>query len=128
MGYTHYWANTRKKISAETKESFKNGFNAMLNHPDRPPIKIEWFDEKGIFFNGVGDDACETMVISFKANSAYQWCKTNRRPYDKMVIACLLLAYNLGIIAEWSSDGNDDELKEGYNFFEDSIKTALEVQ
>jgi hypothetical protein len=123
MGYTHYWTNSKKKATQKTITEFKLRFNLLLKSPVCPPIDVEWADKNGIGFNGVGD-CCETMVVDFTGDGGWNFCKTNKYPYDKLVVACLLLAHDLGIIVSWSSDGNDEDLKEGKEFFNQSIKTV----
>ncbi len=127
MGYTHYWTNSKKKATQKTITEFKLRFNLLLKSPVCPPIDVNWADKNGIGFNGVGDDSCETMVVDFTGDGGWNFCKTNKQPYDKLVVACLLLAHDLGMIASWSSDGDDDDLKAGEEFFQ-SIKNEEVVK
>jgi len=71
-------------------------------------IEINHNDATGIWFNGVGDDAHETMCIDFTGNGKWDFCKTACKPYDCMVVACLILAKELGIIKSWESDGDEE--------------------
>ncbi len=47
------------------------------------------------------------MVLDFTGNGAWDFCKTACKPYDRMVVACLILAKEMGIITDWSSDGDE---------------------
>ena len=55
-------------------------------------------DPERINFNGKGKDCHETFYITRTAeetgqeDKSFSFCKTARKPYDKYVVACLLLA------------------------------------
>lgn len=75
------------------------------------------FTDTVVSFNGFGDDSCETFHFSVNSGPALgnslEFVKTNRKPYDKHVLACLILAkYHFKDAVKISSDGdnNDDEI------------------
>jgi len=77
--------------------------------PDLPPEA----SGEAIRLNGVGDGACETFRLA-RAVSGYEWCKTDRRPYDAVVTAVLVLAqaHALGWLAI-TSDGTPADWEPG---------------
>ncbi len=95
MGYTHYFPQTRSfttyewnKILAFTKDLFKHEEHILANGMGDPGTKPK-ANTKEIFFNGVGDEAHETCVISKVHYRDYNFTKTNRKEYDKVVVALL---------------------------------------
>jgi hypothetical protein len=72
------------------------------------------FEDEGISFNGVGDLSHETFGLS-PQTTGFNFTKTQRKPYDKHVLACLILAKQyFGDNIKVSSDGdnNDKEIEE----------------
>jgi hypothetical protein len=72
------------------------------------------FEDDVILFNGVGDLSHETFGLG-PQTSGFNFTKTQRKPYDKHVLACLILAKEyFGDNIKVSSDGdNDDKEIEG---------------
>ena len=66
------------------------------------------------YFNGVGDLSHETFGLG-PETSGFNFTKTQRKPYDKHVLACLILAKEyFGDNIKVSSDGDngDKEIEE----------------
>lgn len=107
MGYTRYW-NIKNDLDDSKFVKFKEISSQIVELFDIPLDDII-IDDSVVRFNGVGDDAHETFVFSKK--SGFNFCKTQRKPYDAVVCACLLTAVNIfGSDISFSSDGdNDDE-------------------
>lgn len=109
MGYTHYWDNAHTKAKPETVKVFKKHFNEMFRlMGGEKVISIDDNSASQILFNGVGEYEHESMQIDFTGDGSWGFCKTARKPYDRMVVACLILAKEMGIIKDWSSDGDDE--------------------
>lgn len=97
MGYTHYWTN--KDISLKAWRAITNDVRKLIaaslvplaREYDEPSTPPEVTDER-IFLNGVGDDGYETFVLTRAADIDCPFCKTDRRPYDKIVCAILIVA------------------------------------
>jgi len=70
-------------------------------------------DDGYIIFNGIGDNGHETMVLQ-RQGFGFQFCKTARKPYDRVVTALLILA-NFHSPYTWviTSDGEPDDWQEG---------------
>lgn len=112
MGYTHYWDNSKEKATLATKVKFTQLFDAMLAlRPDI--IEVNKITDDTIWFNGIEDDSHETMCVNFDGAGNWEFCKTARKPYDEVVVACLVLAKELKLIDGWSSDGDADDHKLG---------------
>ena len=115
MGYTHYFKSksnhTKKSWKQFTLECAKLIKNATNNieladgwGKGHPTVDIE-----RVCFNGRLDTGHETFEILNGKNG--DTCKTGRKEYDLIVVACLLSANrNLGLTFE--SDGIDSEITE----------------
>jgi hypothetical protein len=67
------------------------------------------FEDDVILFNGVGDLSHETFGLG-PQTSGFNFTKTQRKPYDKHVLACLILAKEyFGDNIKVSSDGDNDD-------------------
>lgn len=138
MGYTHYWRtnlNYEKQypsIHKEIWQSYKRDVDTLFVITKRESEQyirdLEISDER-IYFNG----GHETFHLekypqreSFTTEPKYKdwsfnFCKTNQKPYDKWVTACLILAIiNMRAFMDISSDG------ELYHW-EEGLKLAKEV-
>ena len=118
MGYTHYWEPPKikdgnfAKFSQACKAAFcevqKLGVKVAFElDSSRPPS----FTREAVRFNGVGDEGHETFYVSPHDRSWF--CKTARKPYDILVVACLcLLEHITG--ATVSSDGDREDWLAGW--------------
>ena len=84
----------------------------------------------GLCVNGKGSEGCEEFSLpehfSQAVNMGFQFCKTNRRPYDLVVSACLaVLKHRLGDNIDVSSDGH---FNDGINFAREVTRLALKKQ
>ena len=114
MGYTHYIRQS-KPASDVQWEAVCTDFNklraaALLEKPlpiqrDEDDPSDVLMDSEHIAFNGIGEDAHETLVF-VKNGAAFNFCKTARKPYDTAVVALLILANHHGPdVWEVTSDG-----------------------
>lgn len=120
MGYTHYW-----KARKHTAEQFKafSGVCRELYNAVKDDIEIASpmgsgepvFSDTEVSFNGRGDKAYESFTISLNGPGGF--CKTQHRPYDVLVCACLIAAKNyIGFFP--SSDGNIDDWAQAEAIYE----------
>tara|TARA_R110000851_G_scaffold304822_1_gene462749 strand:- start:249 stop:605 length:357 start_codon:yes stop_codon:yes gene_type:complete len=107
MGYTNYW-NQRESFSDGEWDILKGEAN-KITEPFRNDLDIEEDDKNVIFLNGVGHNAHETFVLTkekrslneweneetFNKEGAFNFCKTNRKPYDLIVWNILQKAYEI---------------------------------
>lgn len=135
MGYTHYWSfNSRPKGSAQDVEQayqlalrqcqrILRAYNAEVKELDsKHPARLSGYSVHtkvytygGLQFNGTKElsheDFCLREHFSQNENN---FCKTNRKPYDIVVVACLFtLKHYLGPTFSWSSDGQWHDLEPG---------------
>ncbi|PYI31846.1 hypothetical protein BP00DRAFT_456670 [Aspergillus indologenus CBS 114.80] len=104
MGYTHYfhvnsasegWEATWPRLIADTQTIIAAAGVPLTGPPDyhdgyamtTPPIVSV---DEGIDLNGVGKNGHEPLVIGVKEDGSFNFVKTARKPYDK-VVACVLL-------------------------------------
>lgn len=130
MGYSLYW-NYRKpekdeklstsfspKFIAKVKDAIKVASKAgiKLGDWDGSQPKTEPITNTTISFNGNGPGHCETFTLTAVApQSFWDCCKTNYKEYTILCMEILQLAVEKNILADWSSDGNDQDLKEKWN-------------
>ena len=96
MGYTHYWRQPNGLSKGKWAEYIKDV--ALVLKGSGADIQFEC-DVTGcpavtkhcVRFNGIEDEGHETFVMSPK-KSDFEFCKTACKPYDKYVVACLILA------------------------------------
>ena len=119
MGYTHYWDQRREFSDTQWMHVCTLAASAIaasgvpLDHEykaDRGPLQI---DGDQIVFNGVGDDGHEPFVLR-KDKTGFEFCKTNRKPYDTVVVAALILANAIAPdVLHVTSDGDEADWKAG---------------
>lgn len=121
MGYTHYWRiNSKldsdkfkqfsldcKKIAEESNVPLSDGLAKKNSKPE--------FSEKRIWFNGVDEDSHETFLID-PQHIGFEFCKTNMKPYDKVVVACLICFEHYSDVSV-SSDGDGEDWREGIELY-----------
>lgn len=137
MGYTHYWH--RESILSQPEFNLLVEDVKKIIHLSNIPIK--GWNGKGepeltnntIRFNG--EPSCETFSITRSiASQSKKWesptnnlyfnfCKTNREPYDTVVVACLVALKKHFPNSKISSDGSPDELQVGINLAIKAIET-----
>ena len=103
MGYTHYWEfkdNIAPKDFKDGENKFARAAELIRKAYNKvTEMGIEIADGMGegeptisdreVYFNGKGDESCETFGI--QANDGkWNFCKTARRPYDLLVCVSLL--------------------------------------
>lgn len=139
MGYTHYMSRRLDEIPLPLWHRFREEFmriveeHAVLVSDDaeaeapaqetgKTPLSDFRFDDDLLRFDG----ECETLVIwriehakSFgtKPPEHFSFCKTNRYPYDSIVVAALILLTHIcdgePVGFHWRSDGKKHEHAEG---------------
>lgn len=129
MGYTAYW--TPKKLKEkQVPEQFWNDCVKALDGVLSAGVRIGDWEGKNeresgseivnttlmsdnqhpsISFNGLEElqEDHESFVLCF--DGEWNFCKTNRKPYDLAVKCVLMLADKYGLLDEWSFDGNCEE-------------------
>jgi len=117
MGYTHYWNND--EFTASEWQELLLAAAAVFASVRGKHIAIAGWDGKDkptitldrISFNGRAPNDFETCAIN-RTGDKFTFCKTGRRPYDLAVVALLVCASKIGPL-QWSSDGDEEETREG---------------
>lgn len=127
MGYTHYWKF--KKLKGKVNEANYQKAIAKCQGVVREYAKahggISGYtahckpgEYGGVNFNGSKDDGHETFILRehLNQNEAFNFCKTARKPYDGLVVACLIILKKyLGDGIEIGSDGFRADYIQGLN-------------
>jgi hypothetical protein len=95
MGYTHYFPHTATdqevwdKIVADCKKILAENKIPLCRYggDNEKPI----LDSNSICFNGFDDEGHETFELVRKGSNGFTSCKTDQKPYDALVCACLLV-------------------------------------
>ncbi len=136
MGYTHYWRSTSVAPSDEQiARAFQDlriivdAQQALLaNNLGKPGTKPEISSaHSAVAFNGVEPNDFETFTIAL-AHSLHGFCKTGRRPYDVVVVACLCaLSDRLGPAIHVTSDGYSHEWEDGRQLAAHTLGRSIRV-
>lgn len=136
MGYTHCWTFKAPKRgeTAKVNKAYKTAIHACQKmliywneiHAHEPDQRLSGYSAHvkpgtygGLKFNGARENAHEDFVLRehYKQNlepSAFNFCKTARKPYDVPVTACLaILKHYLGDYIELSTDGKTADWSQG---------------
>lgn len=118
MGFTHYWKQANDVDDAKW-DAFCRDVRAIIDESniavvreyDNPEERPLISDTK-IVFNGIGEDGHETFWVD-RSEHGFGFCKTARKPYDEIVVACCIAGVESGVFNEWSSDGDDKDHADG---------------
>jgi len=119
MGFTRYYDIT-KSIDPEKFEKYSEDCKIICQEITKETGHgLAGWDGEGdpqfttdeIRFNGIGDDSHETFALG-KGYNGFKFTKTARKPYDRHVLACLILAKKyFGDAIKVSSDGDNDDIE-----------------
>lgn len=122
MGYTHYWRNLRfddkgweavkgfsSKVFAEMAKRGVQLVNDSFSDEEAVPPYI---GDDMIRFNGIGRDSHETFLLE-KTGRDFEFCKTERKPYDLAASAILIFASSVSLDGTISSDGIGEKYLDG---------------
>ena len=154
MGYTNYFTPTREvteqefnKFVSVCRKLYKNlpmKTNMAGGYHEDNPLQIAGGDGTGkpefknthICFNGKGEELSHETFYLDRENSEplYNFCKTARKPYDLLVMACLIAAWQF-IDYRFSSDGFVDykgvkyieDLQPAVDFYNEVIKPETPI-
>jgi len=120
MGFTHYIKN--KKTFSDTEWTlFCDDVKKLLSEATVPVANAHGTEGTNpvicsdyIAFNGVGVESHETAMIEKKSRD-FDFCKTNQKPYDSLVVELYKLVRKYDPDVQLSSDGGpgvfDEEFK-----------------
>lgn len=136
MGYTHYWTFKKpqrgdaQKVERAYQRAIKacnvviRAYNDQFERGDFRRLSGFSAHSKGyggLQINGRGAQAHEDFMLRehFKQNfepfgRGFHFCKTARKPYDVVVVACLIILKKyLGSNIVVGSDGQEEDWKDG---------------
>lgn len=139
MGYTHYWsfnkapkgqaARAEKTYLKAIKECAKIAleYNRLCKELEQDENRLSGYtahtrvgEYGGLQINGKGGLSHESFDMREHYNQACEegsFCKTARKPYDLVVVACLcVLKHRLGELMNVSSDGYKTDWVDGAAF------------
>lgn len=118
MGYTHYWT-LENGIEQSQWNDFLVGARHIIGTAQDAGIQIiDGSAGAAIFFNGFGAGSHETFQITSE-DVGFNFCKTAQKPYDTVVIACLIHAKRVfGESIRVSSDGEWSDWDSGVSLYE----------
>lgn len=110
--YTHYWTYNKsyndEKQFAKAVEEIKRLLAAkeLKDIPlcGRADDEAAILQEDQVFLNGVGDDGHEDFCV-YVDEPKWDFCKTARKPYDLVVMLCLIAFANNLSSFTFRSDG-----------------------
>lgn len=84
--------------------------------------------EKGIAFNGKGEDSHESFILPRNPSEIrnFEFTKTAYKPYDVVVTAALTILHHFCPSIEINSDGNPEEWEEGVKLASKVMRMPLE--
>lgn len=131
MGYTQYWKTPKAlsekawaEFTKDVKKVFVGSKGIIQKEDDDKSLPV--VNSEMVRFNGIEEDGHETFLFSKEASS-FSFCKTARKPYDKYVTACLILAkLHFGNAVEISSDGVHEDWIEGHLLIQEKTDLVIE--
>lgn len=142
MGYTHSWNRDESLMLPEDALEFYSEFTRyavqIIQTAQKQGIELAdptgehlgaWrVDGDSVRLNGYGENSHESFVWEkvcpepqewVKEGGFYDFCKTNRKPYDVVVTALLLAVQEAyGGAVRISSDGSPHEWEDGLRLFQ----------
>ena len=137
MGYTHYWTFKKapKGKVSQSEAAYQKaiadchriilGYSMNNGGLSGYSAHTKLGQYGGINVNGSKEDGHETFVLRerLSQNEACNFCKTARKPYDKVVTACLIvLSYRLGGLIDVSSVGDAADWQDGLKLAQKVLK------
>lgn len=125
MGYTHYYM-----FDGVNKKQYQCCVNLCKVFVDK--FKEEYslsvtYIDGGLIIDGDSDIICEALVFpSSITNGYFQCCKTNRLPYDDVVVGCLCI---MSMVAGFNitSDGCYDDWIRGVKLVNDVLGVEIDI-
>ena len=135
MGYTHYFT-IKAGVTPEMYKAFSDEAHEILRTAEINDIQLAdaWGEElsawqadsDAVSFNGFGDDSHETFYVA-PDSVGFNFCKTAEKPYDEVVVACLIaMGRAYGDLVEISSDGDHSDWAKGSYLYQMAVqRTAI---
>jgi len=146
MGYTSYWYQ-KPVLNQKKFNSFAEVVDRLLNTNEAKTLlayesdsisQLPHVSNQMVHFNGKGEDGHETFLFQRKeeikdyiqkaegAKRTFVFCKTAQKPYDKYVVACLIIAKSIfGKDVNIYSNGSLEEWQEGKKLAETAMNSTV---
>lgn len=151
MGYTHYWIG--KRSTDDNWNKFREACEILhQNLPEKTDtaggfykdskLQIASGSSKGkpvfdgimVNFNGMGRELSHETFSIEKHRQDWDFCKTARKPYDLLVVACLIAAWQI-LDYRFASDGFTDyqgvksasDLIPGMNYYNKFMRPKVPI-
>ena len=130
MGYTHYWTFKKNANHNDYRTALKDCRKIIK----RSPIPLgNAYGKKtpllncGIALNGVGEDNHESFILP-RTLGTDDFCKTDRKPYDVIVTACLCILYTyMKDSIAIQSDGDPHEWEPGRHLAQIILQREIDI-
>lgn len=118
MGHSQYWQFIDSVKPNESKEIERLTTILIEDGENKEVIENLAQSYRYIYFNGVKELIYEDFYIDFNVRNKRNWCKTALRPYDKYVVACLLMIKSVvNEKIKLETDADYKELEAGIDLF-----------
>ena len=128
MGYTHYFT-VKSRIPAEPWAQFLEAAQDIIKLAKEQGIKLRDSSTKSIVhINGAAPEDYEDLDID-RTMMGFQFCKTNERPYDVVVVAILCALSDIvgSYYVEVSSDGGPPDWVAGQKLASAALQYNMEL-
>ena len=136
MGYSHYFS-IKGEVTPEMYKEFVAEAHEILRTADiytgidvadaMGEVMSAWqADNEAVSFNGYGENSHETFYVT-PSSAGFNFCKTAEKPYDAVVVACLIaMGRAYGDAVKISSDGNASDWADGSHLYQMAVqRTAI---
>lgn len=128
MGYTHYW-ESYGEIPLDKWVTLDNMICYIREQAGRAGIRTDYYvSPEYLTIEGIGSEAHENFVIERGGEMGKSFCKTQRKPYDAVVVAILIYLSHMLAEFEWSSDGDADDMVGGKTLLYLALKAKRQRQ
>ena len=137
MGYTHYWT-IKKPVTKEVMVKLATDMQKIEQHFLENEVvadiagdvvkladgggqgdRVDYGNDDKICFNGTeeNDNYHETFIVAV-GDTGFEFCKTNRKPYDLAVCLMLLaMEHHLKGGVDISSDGDKNDWGQAFDLY-----------
>jgi len=128
MGYTHYWkCKEPNKIPEQIYRLAFKECETIIENVKQGLLYVRYNKENNIDINGIAELSHENFCIPYDKQHLkdFDFCKTQHKPYDKVVTACLSVLYKW--LSPYSfiinSDGNVKDWNDGIQLANSVLKS-----
>lgn len=131
MGYTHYWEGSEVDEQAvKEAENIIKSSGVTIKGWDGEEDPVVTVGEIRINGDASMDHDHETFHVGHGLNAGFEFCKTARKPYDRVVGAILIALFVRDEVTDLSSDGyyDEQEWQEAISLFEEAVRPLTDEE